>query len=145
MAEAIESLWHKSIKGNDGIEDTIRTLDVKLSESIMHAMENGMDLEKKVSTFLCPIFLFADRAIVIGLTSIHARNTHMALYNNCILFILNAHLQIYVCVFCMREPNLPDLFCSIFLMLLLCSYIYTTKILYTTIYVVHHPCVFTSL
>lgn len=51
VADAIESLWHKSVKGNEGIEDTIRTLDAKLSESIMHAMENSMELERKVSRF----------------------------------------------------------------------------------------------
>ena len=49
MAESIERLWHSSIKTENGIEEIIRNLDVKLSEAIMHAMENGPELEKKVS------------------------------------------------------------------------------------------------
>lgn len=49
VAESIESLWHNSVKTEHGVEEVIRTLDVKLSEAIMHAMENGPELEKKVS------------------------------------------------------------------------------------------------
>lgn len=55
VAESIESLYHDSVKTDKGIEEVIKTLDVKLSEAIMHAMENGPELEKKVSTF---VFLF---------------------------------------------------------------------------------------
>ncbi|KAJ6640527.1 Division abnormally delayed protein [Pseudolycoriella hygida] len=48
VAEFIESLYHNSVKTDKGVEEVIRTLDVKLSEAIMHAMENGPELEKKV-------------------------------------------------------------------------------------------------
>lgn len=37
-----------SIRTKEGIESVIKTLDGKLSEAIMHAMENGPQLEKKV-------------------------------------------------------------------------------------------------
>lgn len=50
VAESIEALWHNSIKTDKGIEEVIKTLEAKLSEAIMYAMENGPDLEKKVST-----------------------------------------------------------------------------------------------
>lgn len=40
------------MKTDKGIEEVIKTLDVKLSEAIMHAMENGPELEKKVSEHL---------------------------------------------------------------------------------------------
>lgn len=49
VAESIELLYHNSVKTDKGIEEVIKTLDVKLSEAIMHAMENGPELEKKVS------------------------------------------------------------------------------------------------
>ncbi|KAG4067470.1 hypothetical protein HA402_003294 [Bradysia odoriphaga] len=48
VAESIELLYHNSVKTDKGIEEVIKTLDVKLSEAIMHAMENGPELEKKV-------------------------------------------------------------------------------------------------
>lgn len=53
VAESIESLWHNSVKTEHGVEEVIKTLDVKLSEAIMHAMENGPELEKKVSSKHC--------------------------------------------------------------------------------------------
>lgn len=37
------------VRSKDGIETVIKGLDGKLSEAIMHAMENGPDLERKVS------------------------------------------------------------------------------------------------
>lgn len=37
------------VRSKDGIETVIKGLDGKLSEAIMNAMENGPDLEKKVS------------------------------------------------------------------------------------------------
>lgn len=51
VAESIELLYHNSVKTDKGIEEVIKSLDVKLSEAIMHAMENGPELEKKVSLF----------------------------------------------------------------------------------------------
>lgn len=50
VAEALEKLWHHSIKTEYGVEMIIKKLSTKLSEAIMHAMENGADLEKKVSS-----------------------------------------------------------------------------------------------
>lgn len=44
---ATERLAHL-VKSKNGIEETIKSLDTKLSEAIMHAMENGPALEKKV-------------------------------------------------------------------------------------------------
>lgn len=61
VADAIEGLWHNSVKTDKGIEEIIKTLDVKLSESIMHAMSNGIELEKKVCTIFliyCYIYFF---------------------------------------------------------------------------------------
>lgn len=49
VADALEKLWHHSIKTEYGIEEIIKSISVKLSEAIMHAMENGQELEKKVS------------------------------------------------------------------------------------------------
>lgn len=46
VAESIEELYQKT---EQGVEDVIKLLDVKLSEAIMHAMKNGPELEKKVS------------------------------------------------------------------------------------------------
>ena len=37
------------VRSKDGIETVIKALDGKLSEAIMAAMENGPELEKKVS------------------------------------------------------------------------------------------------
>jgi hypothetical protein len=37
------------VRSKDGIEAVIKSLDGKLSEAIMYAMENGPELEKKVS------------------------------------------------------------------------------------------------
>lgn len=45
------------VRSKDGIETIIKGLDGKLSEAIMYAMENGPDLEKKVSQL--DIFLYS--------------------------------------------------------------------------------------
>lgn len=58
VAESIELLYHNSVKTDKGIEEVIKTLDVKLSEAIMHAMENGPELEMKVSLTLFLRFKF---------------------------------------------------------------------------------------
>lgn len=52
VAESIEGLWHNSIKTDLGVEEVIKNFDAKLSEAIMYAMENGPELEKKVSLFI---------------------------------------------------------------------------------------------
>lgn len=49
VADALEKLWHHSIKTEYGIEEIITSISEKLSEAIMHAMANGPELEKKVS------------------------------------------------------------------------------------------------
>lgn len=49
VAEALEKLWHHSIKTEYGVEVIITNLSGKLSEAIMHAIANGPELEKKVS------------------------------------------------------------------------------------------------
>lgn len=48
FSEAIERLM-TLVRSKDGIESVIKNLDGKLSEAIMHAMTNGLELEKKVS------------------------------------------------------------------------------------------------
>lgn len=40
-----------AVRSNDGIEAEIKGLDGKLSSAIMHAMENGPQLEVKVSVW----------------------------------------------------------------------------------------------
>lgn len=37
------------MRSHDGIENVIKGLDAKLSEAIMHAMQNGPFLQEKVS------------------------------------------------------------------------------------------------
>lgn len=51
FAVSIERLMNL-VRSKDGIESVVKTLDAKLSEAIMHAMENGPTLEKKVSAIL---------------------------------------------------------------------------------------------
>lgn len=51
MAEAIEAFVSSSIFSENGVISVIKGLDTKLSEAIMRAMQNGPDLEKKVSKF----------------------------------------------------------------------------------------------
>lgn len=50
FSEAIQRLM-TLVRSKDGIETVIKALDGKLSEAIMAAMENGPELEKKVSHF----------------------------------------------------------------------------------------------
>lgn len=50
FSEGMERLM-TLVRSKDGIETVIKGLDGKLSEAIMYAMENGPDLEKKVSYF----------------------------------------------------------------------------------------------
>ncbi|XP_059620162.1 division abnormally delayed protein [Phlebotomus argentipes] len=47
FAESMERLLGL-VRTREGIEAVIKTLEVKLSEAIMHAMQNGPELEKKV-------------------------------------------------------------------------------------------------
>jgi Glypican len=51
FSESIEKLMDL-VRSKDGIEAVIKSLDAKLSEAIMYAMENGPELEKKVSSWL---------------------------------------------------------------------------------------------
>lgn len=48
FSDAIQRLM-TLVRSKDGIETVIKALDGKLSEAIMAAMENGPELEKKVS------------------------------------------------------------------------------------------------
>ncbi|XP_068148714.1 division abnormally delayed protein [Drosophila tropicalis] len=48
VVEALENLVSNHIRSDNGIMNTIKQLDTKLSEAIMRAMENGPELEKKV-------------------------------------------------------------------------------------------------
>uniref|UniRef100_A0A6B2EAU6 Putative heparin sulfate cell surface proteoglycan n=1 Tax=Phlebotomus kandelakii TaxID=1109342 RepID=A0A6B2EAU6_9DIPT len=47
FAESMERLLGL-VRSREGVEAVIKTLEVKLSEAIMHAMQNGPELEKKV-------------------------------------------------------------------------------------------------
>lgn len=47
--DAIDNLVATRINSDGGIVNTIKQLDTKLSEAIMTAMENGPELETKVS------------------------------------------------------------------------------------------------
>lgn len=38
------------VRSKDGVESVVKNLDGRLSEAIMHAMTNGPELEKKVSS-----------------------------------------------------------------------------------------------
>lgn len=49
--DSIEQLQNV-VRSKDGIEAVIRSLEGKLSEAIMHAMQNGPDLEQRVSHIL---------------------------------------------------------------------------------------------
>ncbi|EDV96221.1 GH15331 [Drosophila grimshawi] len=49
VVEALDNLVATHIRSDSGIMSTIKQLDTKLSEAIMRAMENGPELEKKVS------------------------------------------------------------------------------------------------
>ena len=48
FSEGVERLM-MLVRSKDGIETVIKGLDGRLSEAIMHAMEDGPNLEKKVS------------------------------------------------------------------------------------------------
>ncbi|XP_054086149.1 division abnormally delayed protein isoform X1 [Zeugodacus cucurbitae] len=48
VVDAIQNLVTTHIRSDSGIVTTIKQLDIKLSETIMRAMENGPDLEMKV-------------------------------------------------------------------------------------------------
>lgn len=49
VVDAIDNLVTNHIRHDTGIVTVIKQLDNKLSETIMRAMENGPELEKKVS------------------------------------------------------------------------------------------------
>jgi hypothetical protein len=55
------------VRSKDGIEAVIKSLDGKLSEAIMYAMENGPELEKKVShMFILKCFnVFSSSPIIV--------------------------------------------------------------------------------
>lgn len=56
FSDAIQRLM-TLVRSKDGIETVIKALDGKLSEAIMAAMENGPELEKKVSHFYILYFI----------------------------------------------------------------------------------------
>ncbi|CAD7002584.1 unnamed protein product, partial [Ceratitis capitata] len=53
VVDAIQNLVTTHIRSDSGIVTTIKQLDIKLSETIMRAMENGPNLEMKVSEIKC--------------------------------------------------------------------------------------------
>lgn len=58
FAESMERLLGL-VRSKEGIETVIKTLEVKLSEAIMYAMQNGPELEKKVSQLFLHISTMA--------------------------------------------------------------------------------------
>lgn len=70
FSDAIQRLM-TLVRSKDGIETVIKALDGKLSEAIMAAMENGPELEKKVSH--SNILLLLLIIIYIYLYTLHVR------------------------------------------------------------------------